>query len=127
MFSPRIEDWFSIKNSINVMPNMGFPCGSADKESACSVGDLGLIPGLGRSPGEGNGYPFRYSGLENPMDCIVHGVAKSQTPLSNFHFHYFTFQMTDFQKVLLAWHHGDSSVIQLAMAVPSSSKSGSQL
>ena len=60
----------------------GFPCGSAGKESACNVGDLGLIPGLGRSPGEGHGYPLQYSGLENSMDCIVHGVAKSQTPLS---------------------------------------------
>ena len=46
------------------------------------MGDLGLIPGLGRSPGEGKGYPLLYSGLENFMDCIVHGVAKSQTRLS---------------------------------------------
>jgi len=67
---------------------VGFPCGSAGKESTCNVGDLGLIPGLGRSPGEGKGYPLQYSGLENFMDCIVHGVAKSQTRLSNFHFHY---------------------------------------
>ena len=57
----------------------GFPWGSAGKESPCSVGDLGLILGLGRSPGEGNGYPLQYSGLENSMDCIVHGVAKSRT------------------------------------------------
>ena len=56
------------------------------KESACNVGDLGLIPGLGRSPGEGKGYPLQYSGLENSMDCIVHGVAKSQTWLNDFHF-----------------------------------------
>ena len=51
----------------------------ADKESSCSVRDLGLIPGLGRSPGEGKGYPLQYSGLENSMDCIyiVHGVAES--------------------------------------------------
>ena len=55
---------------------LGFPCGSAGKEFACDMGDLGLIPGLGRSPGEGKGYPLRYSGLENSMDCIVHGVAK---------------------------------------------------
>ena len=66
---------------------MGFPCGSAGKESTCSVGDLGLIPGLGRSPGEGKGYPLQYSGLENSMDCIDQGVVKSQTQLSNFHFH----------------------------------------
>ena len=65
---------------------MGFPCGSAGKESACNAGDLGLIPGLGRSPGEGKGYPLQYSGLENSMDCRVHGVVKSQTRLGDFHF-----------------------------------------
>ena len=63
-----------------------FPCGSAGKESACNMGDLGLIPGLGRSPGEGKGITLQYSGLENSMDCIVHEVAKSQTRLSDFHF-----------------------------------------
>ena len=56
----------------------GFPGGSVGKESACIEGDLGLLPGLGRSPGEGKGYPPQYSGLENSMDCVVHGVAKSQ-------------------------------------------------
>ena len=56
------------------------------KESACNVGDLGSIPGLGRSPEEGKGYPLQYSGLENSMDCLVHGVAKSQTRLSDFHY-----------------------------------------
>ena len=64
----------------------GFPCGSAGKESACSAGDLSSIPELGRSPGEGKGYSLQYSGLENSMDFIVHGVAKSQTQLSNFQF-----------------------------------------
>ena len=59
---------------------------AAGEESTCSVGDLGSIPGLGRSPGEGKGYPLQYSGLENSMDCIVHGVAKSWTRLSDFHF-----------------------------------------
>ena len=63
----------------------GFLCGWAGKESARNVGDLGLIPGFGRSPGEGKGYPLQYSGLENSMDCIAHGVAKSQTWLSDFH------------------------------------------
>ena len=58
------------------------------KESACSAGDLGSIPGLGRSPGEGKGYPLQYSGLENSMDCILHGVARSQTRLSDFHFQF---------------------------------------
>ena len=51
--------------------------GSAGKEFTCNVGDLGSIPELGRSPGEGKGYPLQYSGLENSMDCIVHGVRKS--------------------------------------------------
>ena len=68
---------------------MGFPRGSDGKASACNVGDLGSIPRLGRSPGEGNGNPIQYSGLENPMDggawwAIVHGVTKSRTCLSNF-------------------------------------------
>ena len=63
-----------------------FPDSSADKEFVCNAGDLGLIPGLGRSPGEGNGYPFQYSGLENSMDCVVHGVANSLTRLIDFHF-----------------------------------------
>ena len=49
------------------------------KESTCNVGDLGSIPGLGRSPGEGKGYPLQYSGLENFMDCTVHAVTKSRT------------------------------------------------
>ena len=66
---------------------MGFPGGSAGKESACSAGDLGSIPGLGRSPGEEKGYPLQYSGLENPMDYIVHGVTKSWTQLRDFHFY----------------------------------------
>ena len=65
---------------------MGFPDGSAGKESACNVGDLGSIPGVGRSTGEGNSYPLQHSGLENSMDCIVHGVTKSWTRLSDFHF-----------------------------------------
>ena len=66
---------------------LGFPGSSAGKGSAYSVGDLGSIPGLGRYPGEGNGYPLQYSGLENSMNSIVHGVTKSQTQLSDFHFH----------------------------------------
>ena len=67
---------------------LGFPGGSVGKESTCNAGDLGLIPGLGRSPGEGKGYPLQYSGLENSTDCIVSGVAKGRTQLSDFHFHY---------------------------------------
>ena len=66
----------------------GFPGGSAGKESACNEGDLGSIPGLGRSPGEEKRYPLQYSGLEISMDCIVYGVAKSQTRMRDFHFHF---------------------------------------
>ena len=65
---------------------LGFPGGSVGKESACNAGDLGSIPGLGRSPGEGKEYPLQYSGLENTIGCIVHGVIKCQTQLSEFHF-----------------------------------------
>ena len=61
---------------------LGFLCGSAGKDTACNAGDLGV----GKSPGEGNSYPLQYSGLETFVDCIVHGVEKSQTRLSNFHF-----------------------------------------
>ena len=67
---------------------MGFPSSTEGKASACNAGDLGSIPGLGRSPGEGNGYPLQYSCLRNPMDReawqgTVHGVTKSQTRLSD--------------------------------------------
>ena len=67
---------------------MGFPDSSAGKESACNAGDLGSVPGLGRFPGEGKDYPLRYSGLENSMDYIVHGVAESPTGLSLFFLSY---------------------------------------
>ena len=69
-----------------IMGIWGFPCGSAGKESSCRVRDLGSIPGLGRSPEEGKGYPLQYSGLENSMNCIVHGLTKSRTQPSDFHF-----------------------------------------
>ena len=58
---------------------MGFPGGSDGKESTCNVGDMGSIPRMERSSGEGKGYPLQYSGLENSMKCIVHGVSKRQT------------------------------------------------
>ena len=64
----------------------GLPQWLSSKESTCSAGYLGSIPGLGRSPGEGKGYPLQHSGLENSTDCMVHGVAKNQTQLSDFHF-----------------------------------------
>ena len=75
-------------------PTQGFPIGSDGKESTCNSGNLSSIPGLGKAPGGGNGYPLQYSGLENPMDrdawrAAVHGVTKSQTRLSDFHFHRF--------------------------------------
>ena len=66
---------------------LGFPGGSDGKKSTCSVGDLGSIPGLGRSPGVGKDYTLQYFGLEISMGCTVQGVAKSQTGLRDFHFH----------------------------------------
>ena len=65
---------------------LGLHGGSAGKDSACSVGDLGSIPGLGRCPGEGKGHPLQCSGLESPVDCTVHGAAESRRWLSDFHF-----------------------------------------
>ena len=74
---------------------MGFPGGSDGKESAHIEGDPGSIPELGRSPGEGNGYPLQYSCLENSMDggawrAAVYRVTKTRTQLSDFHFHFYT-------------------------------------
>ena len=83
----------------------GFPCSSAGKESACNEGDLDSILGLGRSPGEGNGYPLQYSGLENSMHCIVHGVTKSWTRLSDFRFNFHN----DLRIVLALWRICDYS------------------
>ena len=78
---------FLKKLFIGCIGSWGFPDSSVGKESAYNEGDLGLIPGLGRSPGEMKGYTFQYSGLENSMDYIVHVVAKSRIRLSNFDFH----------------------------------------
>ena len=74
---------------------MGSLFGSAGKESACNAGDLSSIPGLERYPGEGKGYPLQYSGLENSMDYTVHGVTKSQTGLSDFHFQELHLKVTE--------------------------------
>ena len=84
-----LTPWQLLQECFNVFPThllhvlvmfiRGFLGGSAGKESACNAGDLGLIPELGRSPGEGKGYPLQYSGLENSMDSIVYGVAESDT------------------------------------------------
>ena len=96
--APHARDWVSFRawyaagtqtmlekcnwTLLTFADELGFPGISAGKESTCNVGDLALIPGLGRSPGEGKGYPLQYSALENFRDCIVHQVTKSQTRLS---------------------------------------------
>ena len=89
---PRFDSWVGKipwrRDSLPTPVFLGFPCGSAGKESACNAGNLGLIPELGTSPGEGRGYPLQYSGLENSIDCVTQGVTKSQTQLSDFHFHF---------------------------------------
>ena len=72
----------------------GSPGSSAAKESVCNAGDPGVIPGLGRYPGEGNSYPLQYSGLENSLDCVVHWVSKSRTRLNDFQFHFRKFLRT---------------------------------
>ena len=77
VFTPKLEQ---LGSSL-----MGFPCGSAGKESAYDVRDLGSIPGFGRSPGERNGYPLQYSDLENSLLCVVHGVEESRTRLNEFY------------------------------------------
>ena len=87
---------------------MGFPCHPAGKESTCNAGDPSSIPGLGRSPGKGKGSPLQYSGLENSMDCIVHGAAKSRTRLSDLHFRsqspaFFPPHLT--QRNVCSWSH----------------------
>ena len=91
------------------------------------VGNLGSIPGLGRSPGEGNGYPLQYSGLENSMDCVVHGIIKSQKRLSNFQFHFFGgFLVAQLVKNLPAvqetrvWSQGWEDPLEKEMATHSS-------
>ena len=78
--------WWPLNHLIGLPWYQGFPGSSVGKESACNAGDSSSIPGLGRSLGERSGHPLQYSGLENSMDSIVHGVAKSQIQLSDFHF-----------------------------------------
>ena len=87
-FHFSLSEEYELFQKLHIMESnvFSFPCGSDGKESACKAGDLGLIPVLGRSPGEGKGYPLQYSGLENSMDRVVFRVTKSQTRLSNFHF-----------------------------------------
>ena len=82
-----IEPWSPALQADSLLPR-GFPHSSVGKESTCNAGDPSLTPVLERSLGKGKGYPLQYSGLENSMDCIVHGVTKIQSLLSNFHFVY---------------------------------------
>ena len=81
--SGRFLGWEDPLDSLPIPVFLGFPCGSAGKESTCKGGDLGSIPWLGRSPGDEKGYPLQYSGLENSMDCMVHGVPKGGFPHSS--------------------------------------------
>ena len=105
--NPRFDSWVRKirwrRDRLPIPVFLGFLGGSAGKESACNLGDLGLIPGLGRSPGEGKCYPLQYSGLENSMNYIVHRVAKSRTQLRDFHFH--------LGHNFLLFHHDSLSVI----------------
>ena len=90
MYLRHIKDQINNKKNYHLLTThsmLGFPGGSAGKESTYNARDLASIPGLGRSPGEGKGYLLQYSGLENSMDCIVRGVTKSRTRLRSFHFH----------------------------------------
>ena len=75
----EVRSYLTSGTKINSKCIKGFPGGSAGKESTCNTGDLGSVPGLGRSPGEGKGYPLQYSGLENSTDYMVHGVTKGRT------------------------------------------------
>ena len=93
VFSSKQEEWWVRRTTLYYHMSMDFPGGSEVTASACNVGDLDLIPGLGRSPGEGNGNPLQHSCLENPMDgeawwATVHRVTKSRTQLSDFTFHF---------------------------------------
>ena len=91
--------WFQLIVFYNTPFRMkGFPDSSVGNESACNAGDPSSIPGSGQSAGEGIGYPHQYSGLENSMDYTVHGVAKSQTRLSDFHFHFLEW------KIIQMWY-----------------------
>ena len=88
---PPGKSWLLISLSsartLHLFSKGSFSGGSANKEPACNTGDSSLIPGLGRSPGKGNGYPLQHSGLESSMGSTVHGVAKGRTWLSDFHFY----------------------------------------
>ena len=107
------QSWTRLKqfsSSSSGMDILVFPHSSVGKESTCNAGDPGSIPGLGRSSGEGKGYPLQYSDLENSMDCIIHGVIKSQTPLRNFHFHFHGYLIFDKAGKNIQWRKTVSSI-----------------
>ena len=89
---------------------LGFPCGSAGRKSTCNAGDLGSIPGLGRSPGEGKGHPLQYSGLEKSMDYTVHAVAKSRTRPSDFYHHHQTSKTWKWKGLVYCKQESNSSI-----------------
>ena len=88
MESQRVGHDRVTKHTHTTYFTMGFPSDSVVKNPLTNAGDASLNPGLKRSPGEGKGYSLQYSGLENSMDCIVHGVTKSRTRLIDLHFHF---------------------------------------
>ena len=116
---PRSTSTFLLIHSSSEKAKYCLPClkkNTAGKESACNMRDLGSIPCLGRSPGEGKGYSLQYSGLENSIDCTVHGVTKSWTQLSHFYFLFmylkiFYHRISDKRKskeilsILATWHN----------------------
>ena len=90
---------------------LGFPCGSAGEESACNVGDLGSVPWLGRSSGEGNSYSLQYSGLENSMEYIVHGVTESDTTEHlSLHFNIYVISFLAYKLALKKKNHYSSKI-----------------
>ena len=105
MQEPQFDSWVGKicwrRDKLLTPVFLGFPCGSAGKESSWNAGDLGLIPGLGRSPGEGKGYPLQYSGLENSMDCMVHGGRKESDTTNDSHFNFSVLSKGDRN---LEWH-----------------------
>ena len=124
-FFPNISDSIKARKICYFKPPnpICFPCGSAGKESTCNARNLGSIPGLRRSPGEEKGHTFQYSGLENSMDCIVHGVAKSRTQLSDFHYSqsyltYLTFHYSKSYLTLLFWVVLSPSIICMLESQP---------
>ena len=109
-----------------IRTSQGFPCGSAGKESTCSEGNLSLILGLGRCPGEGKGYPLHFSGLENYKDCVVHGVTKSRTQLNDFHSLHYDFPGGPMMKILPSNAGGTGSVLSGRAKIPHASESKNQ-